>query len=318
MLTCEINPTGVADEYLAAVNRCFPGWGDRSQFAWVFGRAVGAPIADLMILRRDGVLLAGSGVSYRWVQRGDQRMLVGIMTGSWTLPEARGQGCFMRVIAESVELTVRRGGALLLAFVTEANASYRRLRDAGAALFETQYLFAEAPAASSLAVGPVEIDTAAQAALFARHAARSRWSVAYDLPGWRSQLLARGRPTEVVRAGREGMAILELAGGSERLLAAYAGPREPFDALISSLAARAAKHGRRLVMFAADAQLADAARAAGLTRKAGFITALAADAAALAAALGRAEPWAGRHADLADPASPWYLGNFGFHDGDRM
>ncbi|MEK7166020.1 MAG: hypothetical protein AAB874_04410, partial [Patescibacteria group bacterium] len=63
----EINPMGIRDEYLKCVNLCFGNWGDNKTYSWVFEQEIGAPKADLMVLRKDGKLLAGSAVSYRKV-----------------------------------------------------------------------------------------------------------------------------------------------------------------------------------------------------------------------------------------------------------
>jgi hypothetical protein len=56
----EVNPSGVQDEYLSGLNRSFGHWGDRRLFMWAFEREVGAPTADLMVLRDQGEIIAGS------------------------------------------------------------------------------------------------------------------------------------------------------------------------------------------------------------------------------------------------------------------
>ena len=61
--------------------REFGQWGDRDAYRWDFEREVGARPADLMVLRDHGQILAGSAVSYRTVSLGDDRILIGIMTG---------------------------------------------------------------------------------------------------------------------------------------------------------------------------------------------------------------------------------------------
>jgi hypothetical protein len=276
-----------------------------------------------MLLRLDGVLAAGSAVSYRWLERDGTRVLIGIMTGSWTLPEARGQGCFTRIIQESVRAAANQGAGLLLAFVTEDNPSYRRLRDAGAALFSTTYLRGTSDASPWPVEGEV-LDEALEMKLHARHVASGeagleRWSVVYDLDTWRDQLVERARRSAAVRIGDDAFALVDRVpdNNTTRLLALYQGSSE-LDALLSALAGAEARRGRTLVGFAADPNLAEAARESGLLCRPGYMTALVADSAALGSAIGQAEPWSGHHGDLADPDSPWFIGGFNFHAGDRM
>jgi hypothetical protein len=278
-----------------------------------------------MLLRLEGILVAGSAVSYRWLERDGTRVLIGIMTGSWTLPEARGQGCFTRIIQESVKAAANQGAGLLLAFVTEDNPSYRRLRDAGAALFSTTYL--QGQGASDASPCPVEgevLDEALETNLHARHVASGeagleRWSVVYDLDTWRGQLVERVRRSAALRMGDDAFALVDRVpdNNTTRLLALYQGSSE-LDALLSALAGDESSRGRTLVGFAADPCLAEAARESGLLCRPGYITALVADSASLGAAIGPTEPWSGHHGDLADPDSPWFIGGFNFHAGDRM
>src|SRR4051812_19943519 len=124
MLTIDRNPDGIGSEYLRSLNACFPHWGDETVYNWCFERPVAGLKADQMIIRLNGSVIAGSAVSYRTIRfPHGPTALAGIMTGSWTLPEARGQGCFTRMIEESVSLAASRGCAGLLAFVTEDNPS---------------------------------------------------------------------------------------------------------------------------------------------------------------------------------------------------
>ncbi len=144
VLDIEVNPRGLEDDYLAGLNRSFGRWGDRSMYSWDFERQVGARVADLMVLRDQGRIVAGSAVSYRTVRYRDEVLLVGIMTGSWTLPEARGHGAFSLVIEESRRLVADRGGTVLTAFVTRENASRRRLVAAGCLEVPTWYVASNA------------------------------------------------------------------------------------------------------------------------------------------------------------------------------
>ena len=136
--------------YLQSLNACFRKWGDETMFDWVFKRQCGSFQSDRMIVLVDGVPIGGSGVTYREVRLKNGAIVpVGIMTGSWTLPPARGKGVFGRIIEESRELCLRKGCGFLLAFVTHDNPSRRALERSGAGMFPTWYVFGEVNARES-------------------------------------------------------------------------------------------------------------------------------------------------------------------------
>ncbi len=121
MIDVIINPQGTEETYLKCLNQCFGDWGGMDMYKWCFDRRIGGPKADIMLLKKDGVILGGSAVTYRKALIRNSLVNVAIMTGSWTLPEARRQGCFTRIIEESLALAKGKGAALLLAFVTNKN-----------------------------------------------------------------------------------------------------------------------------------------------------------------------------------------------------
>ena len=123
-------------EYLAALNRCFPGWGGDAMFAWCYLRGT----ADLLILRENGRLVAGSGVVYRNVRTPDETTRVGIICGAWTDPEARGRGLFSDVMEAARVLVGRRDATMLLGFVKADNPSARGIRSLGWTMVPARYL----------------------------------------------------------------------------------------------------------------------------------------------------------------------------------
>jgi hypothetical protein len=251
-----------------------------------------------MVLRDSGVLVAGSAVSYRQLARADgTRALVGIMTGSWTLPTARGRGGFTRMIDASLELTRSRGGAVLLAFVTEANASFRRLTAAGATLFPTRYL--SGPAAPAARAPRDFTERQASAADHARFEAERPPGLhfAYATPEeWSGQFLDRGRPPTLVETAA-GAALVETHGDFDRIQAIAAGQDDSRETVIAACIARAQPRGKRVFLFESRPARADRwAAAFGLDAAAGFVTALPADEAAMAvltagAGLSNIGPW---------------------------
>lgn len=269
-----INPRGIVTPYLTHLNACFLGWGDRARYAWVFERSVLGPPADVMLLSIGPDVHAGSAVTYRRASIGEVDLgLVGIMTGSWTLPAARGRGCFTRVISESVSCCRARGAHILLAFVTEDNASYRRLRDAGATLFPTQYWLAPA---TETAVPATQIHPTVMTAseLVRSHAARPGTGLRflYDVEAYRGQFLARPLPVETVESA-DGVALVERAIDTDRVLAFYPSANGS-RALVAALLARAHGRSRALFGFSSDPAHAAAFEAVGIAARRGFVAAL--------------------------------------------
>lgn len=128
-----LNPINYKDTYLAYLNSCFPNWGNEKTYDWIFERKVGSHNSDILLIKdENNQVIAGSSITYRILKFEDGTSIdFGIMTGSWTLPEARGKGCFSQMIVESKRICFSKNVLYLTAFVTEINASYRRLKDAG-------------------------------------------------------------------------------------------------------------------------------------------------------------------------------------------
>jgi hypothetical protein len=274
-LEVEVNPSDVEDEYVAGLNRSFGHWGDRSMYRWDFEREVGARCADLMVLRDQGRIVAGSAVSYRTVRYRDDQLLIGIMTGSWTLPEARGRGAFSRVIDESRRLVASRGGTVLIAFVTQDNASRRRLVAAGCLEVPTWYVASNADTPPPADTRPVEPSRASVDELFRAH---RRWQaegtgayVVYpSIEIWASQYLDRPLPVERLTAAGS-HCLVERAAASDRVL--WIDGQDPSTA-VKALLGRAIATGRQLFVFTAQAGVAQAGVDLGMVAKPGSITAL--------------------------------------------
>lgn len=305
------NEPALDQAYLDGLNACFGSWGDRDQFAWVFERSSGSHPPDRMAIIDDGEFLAGSGISYRLVNiPNGASMPVGIMTGSWTLPSARGRGIFTTIIEESRKRAEELGCGLLLAFVTHDNPSRRALERAGSALFPTWYAFGAAEGIEP-ASGASEEEPPVDEYGAAREAALGRF-VRFHYPtaeAFSGQFLHRPAPVEV-RRYPSGVAILERSGDTDRVLSHRSEVSRA--ALLEEIASDAAGHGRRLFQLTT---------CEGVPRyldgKPGFLTALVASEPNLRAALDTDSP-VPSSAALADPLRPHYLGPWFIEAGDRM
>lgn len=133
MIRIEINPDNLESVILENLNICFPNWGTEIHYRHFFKKTVTDIAPDIIVFRNESnEIIAGSAVSYRKIRWTNGNVYdIGIMTGSWTLPAARGMGCFSQMIQTSKEICQNRKVDYLTAFVTEDNASYRRLKEAG-------------------------------------------------------------------------------------------------------------------------------------------------------------------------------------------
>jgi hypothetical protein len=137
------NPKDYIAQYIEYLNICFPNWGGRELYDWVYKREIGPHKPDFIILtNEDDEVIAGSGITYRNIKTKSGIVLkIGVFTGSWTLPNARGRGCFTQIIEEFTKLCTDKKIDFLTAFVTESNASYRRFESIGFQHFQADNVF---------------------------------------------------------------------------------------------------------------------------------------------------------------------------------
>ncbi len=322
MITTHINPPHIKEQYLRYLNQVFGNWGDAEKYFWYFQRKTAFPDADVMVLKNGEQLLAGSGVSYRQIRfPNGGEAIIGIMSGSWTLPEARGQGCFTRIIEESVQLTTQKGGALLIAFVTEDNASFRQLAKAGSALFPSTYIFStpDTPRPKhAAALHVIEKNNAAaneiQEKLETRYADRIHF--VYPSPKDLSDnYFHRTVPTEVLQDKMGGIAVIETKPDTYLL---QLHTSENHETCIASVLNRTFDDGRKFFMFSTRNDVTDICKGMGLGIKPGYVTVLMTDEAKLRSAKNIAAKWTGDNSTpLAQQESEWFLGAWDVQSGDR-
>jgi hypothetical protein len=284
----------------------------------------GQPHSDYILLSEGGETLAGSGVSYRQVLLpNDGEITVGIMTGSWTLPAARGRGFFSRIIKESVNITAARKGALLLAYVTADNPSCRALLRSGAATFPTSYFIRPPDAGEAKTSGETLAEVAdisdklinqwrQQYVGFARFG--------YQAPDdWRSQFLYRPSRPRVLAANADEFVMIDEHGDTDRIVA-YLGAEGTFPSgLLGAALSRAASRGKKMFAFCSDPDLSKFCLAFGFTERPGFLTVNVTDWPLLSSRLRVKGPQPqGDSALVADPQSPWFISGWRLQPGDRM
>ncbi|MDR1818351.1 MAG: hypothetical protein LBR07_09350 [Puniceicoccales bacterium] len=273
-------------EWLALLNRVYPHWGGDAEYDWVFERADDPAPAVRFALEHSatGAIAAGSALVWRNLFAPDatgggtgatggttvtgRTFTIGIMTGSWTLPEARGRGCFTRVIAESLARVNAAGADALTAFVTATNASARRLAAAGSLMLPAHYLFYDDPTAAGAAA-----DATAAAAGNALISPSDAVRFGYDAAQFDAQF--RDRPTAPfphrTTGGRP--CLLEMSADAVKVLHI-----EKNDNLAADLADLGrwslAEHGRKLYHYTTNPAEAAACRAAGFRHVPGWFTVL--------------------------------------------
>jgi hypothetical protein len=280
MIDVLINPPDIKSLYIDCINRCFEDWGGVEYYNWCFNRQVGTYKPDIMILKNNGDILAGSGVSYRKVLTANNSLIiVGIMTGSWTLPIARGQGCFTRIIEESRLLTSEKGGIFLLAFVTEDNASFRRLKNAGSSLYPTNYLFSTEktpiPKSDYSTSTVTDIDNIIKLILKRlKKDQRGTTHFVYDRELWKSQFVKRPGLLEFLTINDTNYALIEKKGINDRLLFLSLEKQEFFDECIKALLQHTLHEKRKLFLFSTSDFWKDTCIKMDLGFSQGFLTTL--------------------------------------------
>lgn len=212
--------------YLDGANLAFGEWGDEATFAWVF-----RDDAELLFVEdANGKTIAASGITWRTLLDGQR---AAIMTGSWTLAQARGLGAFSSMI-EATRTAALEQHAIILAFGRMENVSGRRLEAAGARLDPTFYCRSTVASQPESILETVEPDPSA-----------FRTSFLYSPDEWRMQFLQRPHAhIECLGQRGEWAAVVERTAQFDRVQAISRTDALPL------LAARAHAHGRRLFWYA--------------------------------------------------------------------
>ncbi|PRY13316.1 hypothetical protein CLV24_106231 [Pontibacter ummariensis] len=277
-----INPGNYKAEYIKNLNTCFKGWGQEKEYDWAFGRVVGDKPADIMLIHHeDKEVIAGSAVTYRKLEKPNGDTVdIAIMTGSWTLPKARGQGCFTKIIHLSKAIAAQKKVPYLAAFVTESNASYRRLRDAGSTLVPTYLLFSPGepyPGVDAAEVVRIEGDLEeVMADVFNRYSQSQTGTLSfrYTPDEFRSQFLNRPKAPELLKIGPDYALVEETHNALKVLLLAH-DKGGSFETIIKALTNWALENrGKKLLYFTTQNDLSKACQEMGFENVPGFFTIL--------------------------------------------
>jgi len=323
MITTEINPPAIDDEYLSFLNLSYGVWGDQQQYDWYFRRPTAFGNPDLIVVRVNGRMAAGTGVSYRIVTLpNDKDITVGIVTGAWTLPQYRGQGLFARVMLDAVQLTKERAGALLLGFVKQQNASARQMERLGSALFPGFYLAAPAErltmSRDSPRLYPIEPTEHLISELLRRFQLSGSKHCRFSYPtkgDFIAQYLNRPGPTEILTDGNHNFAIVEERGDLDILQLAVVDTQSEEDLTAFMSAALASSCGR-LLSYSTSAVMVRVCQGLGFDIQRGYIATLVADEHSMNGLAGVKLEF--RSKAVADPTAPYYIGPWLVNSGDRL
>ena len=323
MIDIVMNPENIEDFYLECLNRCFGDWGGTAMYRWCFERRLGGRKPDIMLLRKEGDVLGGSAVTYRHAMLNNVMVRIAVMTGSWTLPEARNQGCFTMMVDESLSLAKKAGAALLMAFVTEKNPSTRRLIERGCATFPSHYLVSPLdgrditpPVPFSVTQDSTRCSLDVSLLMTAGGAGCARF--VYSPDEWRSQFIDRTEIVEFACIEDTCVGVIEKKGIFDRLLAFRGYADHSREDVLKACCAKALNNSRRLFFFTTSSSLKDYAVEIGFERIPGYITALIAHEGALKTVFRECPDGKITPVDLYDPGSPRYIGEWDLTAGDRM
>lgn len=276
-----INPENYQAAYIKYINECFNGWGQDKEYSWAFNRKIGDKSSDIMIIKNEeDEVIAGSAVTYRKLKAPQGNTIdIAIMTGSWTLPKARGKGCFSKIIDLSKELAAKKEVPYLTAFVTESNASFRRLRDAGSELLPTSLLFSpEEPfaIADTLEVKAMEDSEEVVADIYSRfkHLHRNTLSYDYTPEEFYLQYIARPKKVEILKIGHEYAVVEETHNVIRPMLVTY-DSLDQFEKMVQSLTNWALDNrSKKLLLFSTKKEVMDRCESLGFENMQGYFTIL--------------------------------------------
>lgn len=275
-----INPINYKADYIANLNKCFGNWGGEEEYKWGLERKVGPNFTDVLLIENeeDGVI-AGSAVSYRTLSRDNISIDIGIMTGSWTLPAARRKGCFTKMIHCSKDLCQEKNVPFLTAFVTETNASSRRLESEGSYMFPTYHLFSpenDVPGEGVSLPQEVEQNEEVEEKIFDRfqQTQKGLLNFSYSFREFRSQYLNRVKKSYILRYGNE-YAVLEDGNNEVKVLLLTHENLDIFKDFQQAISKWCHKNrGRRSFFFTTRKELANISEELGFENLPGYFTIL--------------------------------------------
>ncbi|MFC1853993.1 GNAT family N-acetyltransferase [candidate division CSSED10-310 bacterium] len=254
-----INPPNMNSEYLKALNFCFNSWGDLAMFHWCFTRTIGGLSNDIIVIKENDELIAGSGVTYRPIRIHTGIIsTVGIMTGSFTLPASRGKGCFTEMIKTSKALCAQKGVALLLAFVTADNASFRRLANAGSALYPTWYLFNQKASPDLVncsnfhVINPDDDDVTNRIFELSFSNQKNKTHFTYTYDEWKSQFIHRPSAITIISFEEANYCLMDEKSEVIKILALYCSQNSSIAKYIQIMQVYAARQNKKLYVFTAS------------------------------------------------------------------
>ena len=258
------------------LTRCFGARWTDGMYRWYLQRSFAGEAPDRLVLNDGARAVAGCGLVYRLLRTPDGEVQrVSVVVAACTLPEARGQGCYARVLQAAVDQSAARGCTALLGFVTADNATGRGLKRLGATAIPSAYLASRHRRGSAGAALLRLRETKVTDDWPARAAAAAPAGFHYpDVSAWRSQIVDRPHPVDSVRVGASCRAVVEAVGDTDRLQWLEGDERERVAA-VRTLVARAGCRGRRFFMYSTCSHETAAARRLGLTVRPGYLLALA-------------------------------------------
>ena len=275
-----INPANYRQEYIANLNACFGHWGGEVEYEWGLQRQVGKHQTNIMLIENeeDGVI-AGSAVSYRKLEGEEKSIEIGIMTGSWTLPAARRKGCFTKMIHCSRDLCKNNDVPFLTAFVTETNASSRRLETEGSFMFPTSHLFSPEEVYDGEGIPQPELielnqDISKQIFKRVQETQKEFLSFSYSFGEFQSQYLNRIKKVTVLKI-QDDFVVLEDGQNEVKILLLTCTDSENFrnfQKAISNWCNR--NRGRKSFFFTTRKDLAEISEELGFKNVPGYFTIL--------------------------------------------
>jgi GNAT superfamily N-acetyltransferase len=282
-MVTQLNPSWLApSDYIAFLNRVFPGQWNPIAYDWYIGRRFNGRRGDLLVQAEDATIHAGFALAPRQIVVDDGAPIdVGIVCAAATLAEERHRGRYTQLLQAAIERARQRGYAALLGFVTADNASGRGLLRIGARAIPSFYVFSAVHTlARSVPRAHIDARVALDAVVpqlmrgcahrpISASVPQARFHYA-DRGDWAEQFLHRPHAVRAVRLRHDSVALLEAVGATNRLQCLVC-PDDKSTASIAALAAASSAEAQAFFMYTLNSCEAAAARRLGLRVRDGYL-----------------------------------------------
>lgn len=321
MIEFELNPPSIDDEMLEGLNYSYKGWGERRYYHWVFHCEVDGMKPDIIIGRKDGMIVYGAAIFYRSVFLWNgNKIKVGIIGSGFTIPGYRGKGYSSEGIRRGIELAGSKDAALMTGFVIFNNPSYRNMIVNNGEFFPTNYFRIDKGMIGTIE-GDKRIivveDSAISRIVHQKYIERNKLTrFDYSFDQFKHQFIERPSDIRVLSFDEgSGYIILERKDGQDKVLFMHLDSQKDFRECIQELIRFSFEDGMGLFHFTTLPDEAEICRKLGFNEISGVLPTFISNLDSLRKGVVSDGPMNG---SIYNKDNPWFIGEWDIKNGDRM